>query len=250
MFIYHSVVLLFCSVTGGHEESSSLGEKDKLMFMAQAIKALEEERDFLRQAVLKLSNRGAKKKVKKILDSSTECSTSGTDEESLSSCSSSESSDSDIPRKKKRGHKKKTKSSTRSNTKHSSRATTPEDVLKRYNKVFHAFKKEGSISKACTKVGVDRNTLALTAVVAEIQLVDPEFYRSIPKFRLKDEKLCDFAKRCLQSMTADLKSTIENAKKELPEELPCKYTVNTVLYRGLGFVYYSLSYDRFTLYIK
>ncbi|KAG1954693.1 coiled-coil domain-containing protein 106-like isoform X2 [Pimephales promelas] len=199
---------------GGHEESSSLGEKDKLMFMAQAIKALEEERDFLRQTVLKLSNRGAKKKVKKILDSSTECSTSGTDEESLSSCSSLESSDSDIPRKKKRGHKKKTKSSTRSNTKHSSRATTPEDVLKRYNKVFHAFKKEGSISKACTKVGVDRNTLALTAVVAEIQLVDPEFYRSIPKFRLKDEKLCDFAKRCLQSMTADLKSTIENAKKE------------------------------------
>jgi len=66
-------------------------------------------------------DRGAKKKVKKILDSSTECSTSGTDEESLSSCSSSESSDSDIPRKKKRGHKKKTKSSTRSNTKHSSR---------------------------------------------------------------------------------------------------------------------------------
>ncbi|CAM4557286.1 unnamed protein product [Leuciscus chuanchicus] len=131
---------------------------------------------------------GAKKKVKKILDSSTECSTRGTDEESLSSCSSSESSDSNIPRKWKRGHKKKTKT------------TTPEDVQKRYNKVLHAFKKEGSISKACTKVGVDRNTLALTAVVAEIQLVDPEFYRSISKFRVKEEKLCDFVKRCLQSL--------------------------------------------------
>ncbi|XDV31682.1 hypothetical protein PO909_002645 [Leuciscus waleckii] len=67
------------------------------MVMAQAIKALEEERDFLRQTVLKLSK------------------------ESLSSCSSSESSDSNIPRKRKRGHKKKTKSATRSNTKHSSR---------------------------------------------------------------------------------------------------------------------------------
>ncbi|CAM4712198.1 unnamed protein product [Leuciscus chuanchicus] len=190
--------------------------------LAQAIKSLEEERDFLRQTVLKLSNRGAKKKVKKILDSSTECSTSGTDEESLSSCSSSESSDSNIPRKRKKGHKKKTKSATRSNTKHSSRATTPEDVLKRYNKVLHAFKKEGSISKACTKVGVDRNTLALTAVVAEIQLVDPEFYRSISKFRVKEEKLCDFAKRCLQSLTADLRSDIEKSKKER-KLLPIKY---------------------------
>ncbi|XP_067272632.1 uncharacterized protein [Pseudorasbora parva] len=88
--------------TRGHEESSSLEDKDKLMVMAQAIKALEEERDFLRQTVLKLSNRGVKTKVKKLLDSSTECSSSGTDEESLSSCSSSESSDSNITRKRKR----------------------------------------------------------------------------------------------------------------------------------------------------
>ncbi|XP_067296098.1 coiled-coil domain-containing protein 106-like [Pseudorasbora parva] len=217
-----SIVEVASPEAGGHEESSSLEDKDKLIVMAQAIKALEEERDFLRQTVLKLSNRGATKKVKKILDSSTECSTSGTDEESLSSCSSSESSDSNIPRKKKRGHKKKTKRATRSNTKHSSRATTPEDVLKRYNKVLHAFKKEGSISKACTKVGVDRNTLALTAVVAEIQLVNPEFFRSIAKFRVKEEKLCDFAKRCLESLTADLRSDIEKSKKE-HKLLPIKY---------------------------
>ncbi|XP_067272560.1 coiled-coil domain-containing protein 106-like [Pseudorasbora parva] len=217
-----SIVEVASPEAGGHEESSSLEDKDKLMVMAQAIKALEEERDFLRQTVLKLSNRGVKTKVKKLLDSSTECSTSGTDEESLSSCSSSESSDCNITRKRKRGHKKKTKRATRSNTKHSSRATTPEDVLKRYNKVLHAFKKEGSISKACTKVGVDRNTLALTAVVAEIQLVNPEFFRSIAKFRVKEEKLCDFAKRCLESLTADLRSDIEKSKKE-HKLLPIKY---------------------------
>lgn len=75
----------------------------------------------LTKCVIVFLDRGAKKKVKKILDSSTESSTSGTDEESLSSCSSSESSDSNIPRKRKRGHKKKTKSATRSNKKHSSR---------------------------------------------------------------------------------------------------------------------------------
>lgn len=114
-----SIVAVASPEAGGREEPSSFGEKDKLMFMAQEIKALEEERDFLRQTVLKLSNRGAKKKAKKILVSSTECSTSGTDEESVSSCSSSESSDGNIPRKRKRGHKKKSKSATRSNTKHS-----------------------------------------------------------------------------------------------------------------------------------
>lgn len=32
-------------------------DKDKLIVMAQAIKALEEERDFLRQTVLKLSSK-------------------------------------------------------------------------------------------------------------------------------------------------------------------------------------------------
>ncbi|RXN22989.1 coiled-coil domain-containing protein 106 [Labeo rohita] len=207
-----SVVAVANPETGRDDESSSLAEKNKVMVMAQEIKALEEERDFLRQTVLKLSNRGPKKEKKKVLDTSTECSTSDTDEDSLTSSSSSESPDSDITRKKRRrGHKKKIKRASRSkSTKHSSRATTPDDVLQRYNKVFHAFKKEGSIRKACTKVGVDRNTLALTAVVAEIQLVDPEFYRSIPK----EEKLFDFAKRCLQSLTADLKSAIENAKKE------------------------------------
>nr|XP_055076881.1 coiled-coil domain-containing protein 106-like isoform X1 [Misgurnus anguillicaudatus] len=199
---------------GQFGESTSLEEKEKLKVMAQEIKALEEERDFLRQTVLKLSKRGTKKEAKKNLDTSTDCTTSDTDEESLSS-SSSDSSNSDIPRKRRRGHKKKTKRASKpKSTKHSSRATTPDDVLKRYNRVFHAFKKEGSISKACTKVGVDRNTLALTAVLAEIQLVDPEFYRSIPKFKAKEEKLCDFAKRCLQSLTADLRSTIENAKRE------------------------------------
>uniref|UniRef100_A0A8C1LB17 Uncharacterized protein n=1 Tax=Cyprinus carpio TaxID=7962 RepID=A0A8C1LB17_CYPCA len=79
--------------------TSSLAEKDKLMFMAQAIKT-----------VLTLSNRGAKN-------------TSDSDEESLISSSSSESPDSDIPRKRKRGHKKETKSASRSKSaKHSSRA--------------------------------------------------------------------------------------------------------------------------------
>ncbi|KAL1259028.1 hypothetical protein QQF64_009605 [Cirrhinus molitorella] len=130
------------------DENSSLAEKDKLMFMAQTIKALEKEQDFLRQTVLKLSNRGSKKEVKKILDTSTDCSTSNTDVDSLTSSSSSESPDSDIPQKKRR------------------------------------------------------------AVVAEIQLVDPEFYRSIPKFRAKEEKLFDFAKRCLQSLTADVREKV------------------------------------------
>ncbi|RXN13680.1 coiled-coil domain-containing protein 106-like [Labeo rohita] len=108
---------------GRDDESSSLAEKNKVMVMAQEIKALEEERDFLRQTVLKLSNRGPKKDKKKVLDTSTECSTSDTDEDSLTSSSSSESPDSDIPRKKRRrGHKKKIKRASRSkSTKHSSR---------------------------------------------------------------------------------------------------------------------------------
>ncbi|XP_056308756.1 coiled-coil domain-containing protein 106-like [Danio aesculapii] len=206
---------------GQDDGSSSILEKDKLMLMAQTIQTLKQERDFLRQTVLKLSNRGAKK-VKKVLDTSTECSTSNTDEESMTSSSSSESPDSDIPRKKRKSHKKTKRASRSKSTKHSTRATTPDDVLRRYNKVFNAYKKEGSISKACAKVGVDRNTLALTAVVAEIQLVDAEFYRSIPKFRTKEEKLFDFAKRCLQSLTTDLKSVIENAKQER-KLLPIKY---------------------------
>ena len=46
-------------------------------------------------------------------------------------------------------------------------AGTPEEVCRRYRTLLKSFKTYRSISKACVHVGVDRNTVAATAVIAE-----------------------------------------------------------------------------------
>lgn len=76
------------------------------------------------------------------------------------------------------------------------------------------------MTRAFTKVGVDRNTLALSAV--EIQIIDPEFYRSIPQFQPQQEKLFDFAQRCSEALTNEVKASIISAKKS-GQLLPIKY---------------------------
>lgn len=68
-------------------------------------------------------------------------------------------------------------------------ARTTDDVVHRYQKVMKAYKIQGSMSKAFKTVGVDRNTLALSAPLAEIAIACPKFLKSLPPFNLKKEKL-------------------------------------------------------------
>ncbi|KAL7861025.1 hypothetical protein AOLI_G00173740, partial [Acnodon oligacanthus] len=184
--------------------------------MAQKIKALEEERDCLRQTVKTLSDKRVSREEVCLEDKGPE----STDDTSSSSSTSSSSEDGH-PQKRKHGKKKKEKLLSREKQlqgQSGTRVRTPEVVLKRYKMTLKAFKEEGSMNRAFKKVGVDRNTLALTAVVAELQMVDPDFSKSVPKFS-PSEKLIDFSRRCQEVLTADVRSAI-NAKKSAGLLLP------------------------------
>ena len=53
-------------------------------------------------------------------------------------------------------------------------ARDPDEVLDRYRRVLSVFKKKKSITAACEKVGVDRNTIALNAPIAELAIGAPD----------------------------------------------------------------------------
>ena len=101
-------------------------------------------------------------------------------------------------------------------------ARTTDDLVRRYHKVAKAYKSQGSMSKAFKIVGVDRNTLALSAPLAEITIAAPKFLKSLPPFNLKKEKLLDYSKRCAESVTPEVRAKIEELKAK-GKLLPIKY---------------------------
>ncbi|XP_026108212.1 coiled-coil domain-containing protein 106-like [Carassius auratus] len=208
-----------CESEKGVQASVDESPVDNLL---KRIEALEQERDFLRHTLASVCGKEKKKKKKK-KDTSSE--SDELNSSSSSSSSSLPSSSSEDERCSKKKSKKKRTQKNRSRSAFSSsavRAKCPDDVLKRYKKVLRAFKKEGSMTRAFIKVGVDRNTLALTAVVAEIQIISPEFFRSIPQFQPQQEKLFDFALRCSEALTTEMKASITSGKKS-GKLLPIKY---------------------------
>ncbi|XP_058621119.1 coiled-coil domain-containing protein 106-like, partial [Onychostoma macrolepis] len=215
-----------CSLDRPSESEKGLqaaAEESPVNNLLKRIEELEEERDFLRHTLASVCGKEKKKKKKK--DTRTSSESDELNSSSSSSSSSLPSSSSEDERCRKKKSKKKKTQKNRSRSAFSSatvRAKCPEDVLKRYKKVLRAYKKEGSMTRAFTKVGVDRNTLALSAVVAEIQIIDPEFYRSIPQFQPQQDKLFDFAQRCSEALTNEVKASIISAKKS-GQLLPIKY---------------------------
>lgn len=51
---------------------------------------------------------------------------------------------------------------------------SPEDVVHRYKQVLKEFKRTRSLTKTCVALGVDKNTIALTAVIADVIIAGGE----------------------------------------------------------------------------
>ena len=62
-------------------------------------------------------------------------------------------------------------------------------------------------------VGVDRNTIARTAVIAELSLAAPEVFKAMSPWNEKVEKLSTFVDRCRSALTAEIKSRISEMKQ-------------------------------------
>lgn len=101
----------------------------------------------------------------------------------------------------------------------SSPVTCPADVERRYNILLKRFKKTRSFSGVLKHYGVDRNTIALTCIVAEVSLVAPEI---IPNF-IVGQSIIAFAKalKIIVDGRQDVKDRIEEMKRAT-ELLPLK----------------------------
>ncbi|KAL0993666.1 hypothetical protein UPYG_G00111310 [Umbra pygmaea] len=199
------------SLPAASESSSSIDDsistvrtlKRKVKDLTQEVDNLKDERDFLRSTLQAITRKGNQNKKSRKTSSTS------------SSGDTSTSSDTSRDEEKKKGKKNmKARNSKMSNCHPLSigRARTPEEVLRRYQKVLKAFKKLGSMSKAFQFVGTDRNTMALSSTLAEILIVEPKHIKSIQEFDPKKEKLLDYCKRCFLSLTPELKKNIEEKK--------------------------------------
>ncbi|KAL7835664.1 hypothetical protein SRHO_G00280110 [Serrasalmus rhombeus] len=89
------------------------------------------------------------------------------------------------------------------------RAQGPEEVIKRYRKVLKTFSKVRTMSEAFSRHNVDRGTIAFTAAIAELAVVDPNTYESLASTK---ETLAAFAKKCAANITEETKNKIQDMK--------------------------------------
>ncbi|KAL7884856.1 hypothetical protein AOLI_G00076260 [Acnodon oligacanthus] len=76
----------------------------------------------------------------------------------------------------------------------------PEEVIKKCHKVLKTFSKVSTMTEAFNRQNVDHGTIAFTAAIAELAIVDPNTYESLASTTAK-EILAAFAKKCAANIT-------------------------------------------------
>lgn len=75
-------------------------------------------------------------------------------------------------------------------------ATGVQYVIHRYKQVLSAFNKKKSMSGAFRHYGIDRNTIANTAPIAELYLAAKENLHLVGLFHPREETLVKYAQKC------------------------------------------------------
>lgn len=91
--------------------------------------------------------------------------------------------------------------------------TTTDGVIRRYKDVLRIFKKCGSMKKAFAKMNVDRNTIARTAVIAELAITFQDTFQSLLTGDEDQIKICVLAERCHGAINEEMAETITACKK-------------------------------------
>ncbi|KAI4885107.1 hypothetical protein NFI96_011814 [Prochilodus magdalenae] len=196
-------------------------KQEKIESLERQVEDLQQDRKFLRQQIENLtslrsasSTEGksiyaepkAHKRQRTASSSSSLCNESGSDG-SFSSASSAAASE------KKRRHKEK-KRAKKGKDYGRKRATGVQYVIHRYKQVLSAFNKKKSMSGAFRHHGIDRNTIANTAPIAELHLAAKEAVPLVGPFRPREETLVNYAQRCALAIETDeeLSRKIEHMK--------------------------------------
>ncbi|KAK9527523.1 hypothetical protein VZT92_014078 [Zoarces viviparus] len=130
------------------------------------------------------------------------CSSDSSDNGSEASGSSEVSVASSEHRRKK--HHKDRKRSKKGKDYSRKRATGVQYVIHRYKQVLSAFIKKKSMSEAFRHLGIDRNTIANTASIAELHLAGKDMVPLVGLFRQGEETLVSYAQRCTLVIDSDV----------------------------------------------
>ncbi|KAK7906776.1 hypothetical protein WMY93_015388 [Mugilogobius chulae] len=115
--------------------------------------------------------------------------------------SEQESGNESFERKKKRRMKRKRSLKTKNWD--CQRAQSPRQVVARYLEILKIFKKGGTMARAFKKFGVDRNTIVITAPIAELCIVAPDKYKNIMQTYTSAVKLSVLAGQCAMAISED-----------------------------------------------
>uniref|UniRef100_A0A1A7XQG5 Coiled-coil domain containing 106 n=1 Tax=Iconisemion striatum TaxID=60296 RepID=A0A1A7XQG5_9TELE len=115
---------------------------------------------------------------------------------------------------RRRKHHKDKKRSKKGKDYSRKRATGVQYVIQRYKQVLSAFIKKKNMSEAFRHLGIDRNTIANTASIAELHLADKDMVPLVGTFRQGEETLVNYAQRCtlVIDSDADLARKIDQMK--------------------------------------
>ncbi|KAI1891346.1 hypothetical protein AGOR_G00142850 [Albula goreensis] len=115
--------------------------------------------------------------------------------------------------KRKRHHKEKRRGK-KAKDYSRKRATGVQYVIHRYKQVLSAFNKKKSMSGAFRHYGIDRNTIANTAPIAELYLAAKEMLHLVGLFHPREETLVKYAQKCAVLIESDeaLSRKIEQMK--------------------------------------
>uniref|UniRef100_A0A8C6TIQ0 Coiled-coil domain-containing protein 106 n=1 Tax=Neogobius melanostomus TaxID=47308 RepID=A0A8C6TIQ0_9GOBI len=129
-------------------------------------------------------------------------SSSGSSGSDCEGSDSSEVSAASSEQRKKKHHKDKKKSK-KSKDYSRKRATGVQYVVQRYKQVLSAFNKRKNMSEAFRQLGIDRNTIANTASIAELHLANKDMIPLVGQFRQGEETLVSYAQRCTMVIDSD-----------------------------------------------
>ncbi|XP_041837971.1 coiled-coil domain-containing protein 106-like [Melanotaenia boesemani] len=184
----------------------------KVGYQTEKIEELTKERDFLKDQLASVLKKDTSSKrdtssKKDSEDTISLSSDAASDSESSEYCSSLLSSDEEDQKKKKRKRTKtkvkKENKSKKTEEKDCLRAQTPNQVVSRYQRLLKLFRRSGTMAGAFKRYGVDRNTIVVTAPIAELSIAAPNKYREVLKTYNSQVKLCVFAAQCAFAITED-----------------------------------------------
>ncbi|XP_056464860.1 coiled-coil domain-containing protein 106-like [Gadus chalcogrammus] len=194
----------------------------KIQHLEERVKHLEEanidlkkDKDFLLSRFDEKQGPSHKSEKKEVISTSSETPSASSSDESFFS------EEEEVKVKEKKKKKRKTKKPMKTLEPHSrSRMTTIDGVVRRYMRALKSFKKTGSMKRAFEHLGVDRNTIARTAPIAEVHIIFPDIFEGLSKD--SHDKISTFTERCREAITAEMASTLTH-KKNAGELLPITY---------------------------